>query len=77
MKLLIYLDESGNTGDAIFKRSVEDSFAGQASFALAVLGVPDDNLEEVVQKLKTKHNVLTPELKASSVFEKNLSLFRN
>ncbi|MBX9253564.1 DUF3800 domain-containing protein [Desmonostoc muscorum CCALA 125] len=71
MELLFYLDESGNTGDAIAKHGVEDSFAGQPSFALAGVGAFMENeLEQIVQNLKRKHNVYLSELKASRLFIK-------
>jgi Protein of unknown function (DUF3800) len=71
MELSVYLDESGNTGDAIFKRSIGYSFSEQPSFALAGVAVLNNRkLEEVVQELKLKHNVHAQELKASRFFDK-------
>jgi hypothetical protein len=69
-KLVFYLDESGNSGDAIPKNTM-NPFLEQPSFALAGIGfVEDNNLDSVLKELKRKYKVQANDLKASHVFHK-------
>ena len=70
MKLLFYLDESGNSGDVIPKSS-SDPFSGQPSFALAGIGFPrEEQADCLLQELKERYRIQSTELKASQVFKK-------
>jgi len=71
MKLIFYLDESGNSGDALFREGNNSPILDQPSFALAGVGFPQhDDLDRIVHNLKKKYNVQAADLKASNVFKK-------
>lgn len=70
MKLVFYLDESGNSGDAIPKNTT-NPFSGQPSFSLAGVGfVEGNNIDYLLQNLKKKYKVQANDLKAFHVFHK-------
>lgn len=71
MKLSFYLDESGNSGDALFQEGNNNPIVDQPSFALAGIGVAQTNdLACIVHDLKKKYRVQANDLKASHVFSK-------
>lgn len=71
MKLSFYLDESGNSGDALFQEGNNAPILDQPSFALAGIGcTQNDDLACIVRNLKKKYNVQAKDLKASHVFSR-------
>ena len=69
MALNYYIDESGNTGDAL--NTGEDfDFCGQPVFSLACVGVDDvDKLNDFITSLKTKHRLQGVELKSTRIYK--------
>jgi hypothetical protein len=65
-----FIDESGNSGD-LAKRDSVFSFGEQPFFSLAAIGVEDvHSLETVIEKLKARHRIKLPELKASALYDR-------
>jgi len=65
-----YFDESGNTGETIFK-GVPNNFDQQPYFSLSAIHFNDEViLEKKVNELKIKHKVQLPELKSSKLYKK-------
>jgi hypothetical protein len=65
-----YIDESGNTGDAV-RTGDKFDFGAQPMFTLACVGIIDlANLESELARLKTLHGVQSTELKSSSIRNK-------
>lgn len=69
MSRTFYLDESGNTGDAI-NTGVAFDFSAQPVFVLAAVGVDEASAEIELTRLKAKHRIQSAELKSASVFRK-------
>jgi hypothetical protein len=64
-----YLDESGNTGDVV--RAGGALGFDQPIFVLACVGVEnEEELESEIQRLRTAHDVRSPELKSTAVVKK-------
>lgn len=72
MKLNIFIDESGNTGDVRVAREENFIFSGQPYFVLAGIGIWEDcqsEIETFVQDLKRRYRIQSPELKSSRLYE--------
>ncbi|OAB44171.1 DUF3800 domain-containing protein [Paenibacillus glacialis] len=68
--LSVFIDESGNTGEAIILHK-NNIFGNQPIFSLGAIGILDfqkDNLENYLAVLKTKHRVQGDELKAKNLY---------
>ncbi|MDM3843460.1 MAG: DUF3800 domain-containing protein [Aphanizomenon gracile PMC638.10] len=64
---MFYLDESGNSGDAIPK-TIDNPFSDQPSFALVAIGLPENNnMNDILGKLKKKYKVQTNDVKTSKL----------
>lgn len=77
--LKFYIDESGNTGDLVHKKSnnFNLNFNNQPFFALAAVGLLDRHiieLHEIISKLKKEYKIQSPELKAENIFDKKSQL---
>src|SRR5215211_6018866 len=61
--LHVFVDESGNTGDAA---KLTDAFGGQPSFALAAVGEPagSGQLDRILLELRDRHRIQAPEVKS-------------
>lgn len=71
MKLPFYLDESGNSGDVIFREDNNRGISNDPFFALAGVGIPqDENIDGFLNDLKKKHKVQAKDLKVRHVFNK-------
>ncbi|QSO48480.1 DUF3800 domain-containing protein [Alicyclobacillus mengziensis] len=71
MRLNIYIDESGNTGDIHVATEADFDFSGQLCFVLAGGGIGDDDRSEIelfVQELKRKYHIQSSELKSSKLY---------
>ncbi|MDJ1162984.1 DUF3800 domain-containing protein [Burkholderia gladioli pv. gladioli] len=65
-----YIDESGHSGDLVKTGSAYD-FVDQPFFALACIGIDnEDQLAELVPKLRQKHRLPSGELKSKSLVSK-------
>lgn len=65
-----YIDESGNTGDAV-RTGEKFDFGAQPLFTLACIGIDDPaSLKGELARLKTLHAVQGVELKSSSIRNK-------
>jgi hypothetical protein len=65
-----YIDESGNTGDAI-KLGEKFNFGGQPMFTLAAIGIADTSTcEAQVSNLKRRHRIQARELKSDIAWKK-------
>jgi hypothetical protein len=72
-----YLDESGNTGDISLTKPELD-FGGQPVFALACVGLIDPfAVENYINILKKKHNILSTELKTTSLYNKKPNFIKD
>ncbi|WP_169794251.1 DUF3800 domain-containing protein [Alicyclobacillus shizuokensis] len=72
MRLNIFIDESGNTGDVRVGRNEDFHFDGQPYFVLAGVGIYDDDRSEIesfVQDLKRRYRIQSPELKSSKLYD--------
>jgi hypothetical protein len=70
-KLIIFLDESGNSGEAI--PGENSNFSGQPFFVLSGVGIFEneiDKLEEFVGGLKKKYHIQSEEIKGKRLYEK-------
>ncbi|MCY0893809.1 MAG: DUF3800 domain-containing protein [Acidibacillus sp.] len=77
MNLIVFIDESGNTGDVRVAREEDLRFNGQPYFVLAGVGIWDDarsEMEAFVQNLKQKYRIQSPELKSSKLYDTKLNL---
>lgn len=63
-ELVVYVDESGNTGDVAIRGSLD-----QPTFALAGLGESEgtDRLAEIMLRLKSKHGIQAREIKTRTM----------
>lgn len=64
--LHVFVDESGNTGDAA---KLIDAFGGQPSFALVGIGEPTGSsiLQQILDGLRRDHRIQAPEFKAKTL----------
>lgn len=62
----VYVDESGNTGDAA---KIVEAFGGQPAFALVGIGEPSDTglLGGILDGLRRRHRIQAPEFKSSTL----------
>jgi hypothetical protein len=63
-----YLDESGNTGDALKIGASFDSFS-QPIFCLSCIGVDNPDLDEFIKKIKNKYHIQANELKSTKIYK--------
>ncbi len=72
VRLNIFIDESGNTGDVRIGRNEDFRFDGQPYFVLAGVGIYDDDrgeIESFVKDLKRRYRIQSPELKSSKLYD--------
>ncbi|MFZ6010244.1 MAG: DUF3800 domain-containing protein [Bacteroidota bacterium] len=70
-----YIDESGNSGDALNTGNNFD-FCGQPVFSLACIGVDDPTkLDGFISHLKNKYRIQSPELKSTKIYKKKPEVF--